>query len=96
MNDELINKITNISEKFHFEYLEDYENELKLEYTGNDVIFKEKEDFENYDEWIEFKIKQDEIVEREFEKAIKEIKKSIPIKKYEYDDYDYVCVYLYL
>jgi len=96
-HDEIIDKITDISEKYEFEYLDqdDDINELKLEYVGDDLIIKYEEDFERYEEWREILDEQSKIVEREFEKAIKEIKKSINVKEYVYDDYDYPCVYLY-
>lgn len=96
-HDEIIDKITDISEKYEFEYLDQNDdiNELKLEYVGDDIIIKYEEDFERYEEWREIVNEQSEIVEREFEKAIKEIKKSINVKEYVYDDCDYPCVYLY-
>ena len=98
MEIEKINKITNILEKYHFEYLDkdDKENELIVEYTGDDVIFKEEDDFENYNDWIKFKNNQEEIIQREFEKAINEIKKDIHIQNYVYYYDEYVCVSIYL
>lgn len=96
-HEKIISEIIDISKKYQFQYLdeENENNELKLEYVGDDVIYKDEDDFKDKFEFDIFVKKQMKIIEEQFEKAIKEIKKSISINGYEYDYYDYPCVYVY-
>ena len=95
MIERIIRRIVELMYKYDFDYLDCYENELKFEYVGNDLIYKEEEDFETKDEWRKFEEEQGAIVEKHFEKAINEVKKKVKIDEYDYDEYDYPCVYVY-
>lgn len=97
-----IDKILSIGEKYNFEYLDEYVDEkkdsleLKLEYVGDDMEYKEEDDFENIIEWREFVDEQGEVVRNHFGEMMEEMKKKgVEYIDYEYDDYDYPCVYLY-
>ena len=96
-------------ENYNFEYLdESFDNnektlELKLEYIGEDIEYKEEEDFKNHLEFNKYKNKYGNII---FEKGynlknliINTIKKFnndiICLDKIESDYDDYFVVYLY-
>lgn len=97
-----VSKLFKIDEtKYGFEYL-DYDvrssrgYELKLEYVGDDMEYKDEEDFEDMNEWREFRNKQYDVKVNHFEEMLKDMKrKKINYDDYDYDDYDYPCVYIY-
>lgn len=93
--EEIINKIIDISEKYGFEYLSEDEYELRLEYIGDDVEYKDcDEDFEKWNDYLNFAYEMEEIVDNHFEKALKEIEKIINIEKWYHleGEYDVVTI----
>ena len=97
-----INKILNILKKYNYEFLDEYENKniykLKIEYTGEDLIYKDRYiDFNNKYEYWEFANKQANLIYDNFEKALKELKKKGLTKQiidWEWDYEDYPCIYI--
>ena len=89
-------------EKFGFDYLDCWDERengiyvIKMEYVGDDMEYKDEEDFEDMDIWRTFRNKQYEVKEKHFNEMLKEMKKiHINFDDYDYDDYDYPCVYIY-
>ena len=99
-----INKILNILKKYNFDYLNEdlYNNklELKIEYVGDDLIFKDRYlDFDNKHEYWDFANTQADIVCNNFKKGLKELKErklTYPILDWEWDYDDYPCIYVYI
>lgn len=89
----IIKEIVNISEKYGFEYLSEDENELRLEYIGKDIEYKDcDEDFEKWGDYLDFAYEMEEIVDNHFEKALKDIEKVINIKEWYHLEGEYDVV----
>ena len=92
-----MNKIIEVVEKYGFEYLDEYENELTIEYTGDDLDYRDENDFSSKSEYHEFANQQGNIVCEHFMKAFIELNlKQLIIKNFYFDEYDYPCVILEL
>lgn len=95
--DKIINNILDIGEKYKFEHLDDYEEGsshfLRIEYYGDNIIYKDENDFDNKCEYRKFVNEQGDVVCDEFEKMDKELKKEkIDYENWEWDYYDYPVI----
>lgn len=88
-----------------FEYLDVCTNKygliVKLEYTGDDIIYKSEEYFNDQNSYRDFCDKMGDIVidkglvlKKKMEEIIKEYSLSIKLTNFEWDEYDYPCIYL--
>ena len=100
--EKIINEVCKIVKKHNFDYLDEFEYddkiELKLEYVGDDIKYIQEEDFESdlIDDYMNFKGEQGDIVCEHFEEALEEInKKEIKYNNWEWDSFDYPCIYMY-
>ena len=95
--------------EYGFQFLDDwYETEnkygltIKLEYIENDIEYKQETDFEDWYEYLMFCYKMGETVidkglqlETKIKEIIKKYSLSIKLTEFEWDDYDYPCIYLF-
>lgn len=92
-----MNKIIEVVEKYGFEFLDEDENELTIEYVKDDLDYRSEEDFSSKLEYAEFANQQGEIVCKHFMEAFIELNmKQLIIKDFFFDEYDYPCVYIIL
>lgn len=97
MNNNIINCVLGVVNKYNFQYLTDFGDFLKIEYIGNNIEFKFEENFETSYEYRNFVNIQGDIVCTDMEKIIKEIEnKNMKLKvvSWDWDSGDYPCVYL--
>lgn len=97
MDNNIIDYVLNIVNKYNFQYLTDFGDFLKIEYIGNDLEFKFEEDFATSYEYRNFVDIQAEIVCKDIEKIIKEIETKnmkLKVESWEWDCGDYPCIYL--
>ena len=97
MDNNIIDCVLDVVNKYNFQYLTDFGDFLKIEYIGLDLAFKFEEDFETSHEYRNFIDNQAEIVCKDIEKIIKEIENKnikLKVKSWEWDCGDYPCVYL--
>ena len=89
----IINKITPIMESHNFEYLDEGVGEVKYEYTGDDILYFDINDFSDKFKFDEFSNFMGDIVASHLESFIDEVKNIVPCNVI-YDESDYVCIYL--
>ena len=88
-------KIIEIVEKYGFEFLDEDEEWIKIEYVKDDLDYRDENDFASKFEYDKFANEQGEIVCKHFMEAFVELNlQQVIIKDFEFDNYDYPCVFI--
>ena len=92
-------QILKIVKKYGFNFLEEDPelNELRIEYTADDLDYRDENDFSSRQAYQEFANEQGEVVTKKFMEAYLELNlKQIIISDFYFDAYDYPVVLINL